>query len=38
MRGDFGTDKMRNVARASDGEDSAQQELKRFFRSEELFL
>jgi nucleoside-diphosphate kinase len=38
IRGDFGTDKMRNIAHASDGEDSAQQELKRFFKSEELFL
>jgi nucleoside-diphosphate kinase len=38
IRGDFGTDKMRNIAHASDGEDSAQRELKCFFKSEELFL
>ncbi|MDR1906788.1 MAG: nucleoside-diphosphate kinase [Puniceicoccales bacterium] len=38
IRGDWGTDKMRNIAHASDSEDSAQNELKRFFKSEELFL
>jgi nucleoside-diphosphate kinase len=38
IRGDWGTDKMRNIAHASDSEESAQKELKRFFSSEELFL
>jgi nucleoside-diphosphate kinase len=38
IRGDWGTDKMRNVAHASDSAESAQKELKRFFKSEELFL
>ncbi|MDR1435087.1 MAG: nucleoside-diphosphate kinase [Puniceicoccales bacterium] len=38
IRGDYGTDKMRNIAHASDSEESAQKELKRFFKSEELFI
>jgi nucleoside-diphosphate kinase len=38
IRGDWGTDKMRNIAHASDSEESAPKELKRFFSSEELFL
>lgn len=38
IRGDFGTDKMRNIAHASDSADSAQQELRRFFLPEELFI
>jgi nucleoside-diphosphate kinase len=38
IRGDYGTDKMRNIAHASDSEVSAQCELKRFFKPEELFL
>ncbi|MDR0417990.1 MAG: nucleoside-diphosphate kinase [Puniceicoccales bacterium] len=38
IRGDWGTDKMRNIAHASDSEASAQAELKRFFTPEELFL
>jgi nucleoside-diphosphate kinase len=38
IRGDYGTDKMRNIAHASDSEESAQNELKRFFKSEELFI
>ena len=31
IRGDFGTDKMRNVAHASDSNESAEIEIKRFF-------
>jgi nucleoside-diphosphate kinase len=38
IRGDWGTDKMRNIAHASDNEENAQKELKRFFTPEELFL
>ncbi|MDR1366308.1 MAG: nucleoside-diphosphate kinase [Puniceicoccales bacterium] len=38
IRGDWGMDKMRNIAHASDSEASAQAELKRFFTPEELFL
>ena len=37
IRGDFGTDMMRNVVHASDGPDTAEAELKRFFESEEIF-
>ena len=37
IRGDFGTDKMRNIAHASDSSASAADERDRFFRSEELF-
>lgn len=41
IRGDFGFKdedaKMRNVCHASDGPETAQAELKRFFRDEELF-
>jgi len=37
IRGDFGTDMMRNVVHASDGPDTAEAELKRFFDSEEIF-
>jgi nucleoside-diphosphate kinase len=38
IRGDWGTNKMRNTAHASGSEDNAQKELKRFFTPEELFL
>lgn len=38
IRGDFGTDKMRNIAHASDSDDSAQKEINRFFRVEEIFI
>jgi nucleoside-diphosphate kinase len=38
IRGDYGTDKMRNIAHASDTVESAQVELKRFFGVEELFF
>ncbi len=37
IRGDFGQDKMRNIAHASDSPEAAKAELKRFFRSEEIF-
>lgn len=37
IRGDFGTDMMINVCHASDGEDTAAVELKRFFNDGELF-
>ena len=37
IRGDFGTDMMRNVVHASDGPDTAAAELKRFFKNEEIF-
>jgi nucleoside-diphosphate kinase len=37
IRGDFGQDKMRNIAHASDGEDAAQREIARFFKPGEVF-
>ncbi|MDQ8202991.1 nucleoside-diphosphate kinase [Pelagicoccus sp. SDUM812003] len=37
IRGDFGTDMMRNVVHASDGPDTAAAELKRFYQDEEIF-
>jgi len=37
IRGDFGTDKMRNIAHASDSTESATAEIARFFSSDELF-
>ncbi len=37
IRGDFGTDMMENVCHASDGEDTAAVELKRFFKDDELY-
>jgi len=37
IRGDFGTEMMRNVCHASDSVDNARAELARFFRAEELF-
>ncbi len=36
IRGDFGTDMMRNVVHASDGPDTAEAELERFFNSDEI--
>ncbi len=36
IRGDLGTDVMRNIAHASDGPESAEAELKRFFKAGEL--
>ena len=37
IRGDFGTDMMKNVVHASDSDENARIELARFFKSEELF-
>jgi len=37
IRGDLGTDKMRNIAHASDSDENASAELARFFRSSEVF-
>ena len=37
IRGDFGTDKMRNIAHASDSPESAADEIARFFSDSELF-
>ena len=37
IRGDMGTDKMRNIVHASDGADTAAAELKRFFSEDEVF-
>lgn len=37
IRGDFGTDNTINIAHASDGPESAEAEIARFFRPEELF-
>lgn len=37
IRGDLGTDKMRNIAHASDSPEAAAAELKRFFAEGELF-
>jgi nucleoside-diphosphate kinase len=37
IRGDFGTDMMRNMVHASDSEANAAIELKRFFKADELF-
>lgn len=38
VRGDFGEDKSRNVAHASDSAESARKEIARFFKSEEIFI
>jgi nucleoside-diphosphate kinase len=37
IRGDFGTEMMKNVVHASDSDDNAKLELARFFKPEELF-
>lgn len=37
LRAEFGVDQMVNVAHASDSPETAEKEVKRFFRSEELF-
>lgn len=37
IRGDFGTEMMKNVVHASDSDENAAIELKRFFKAEELF-
>lgn len=37
LRAEFGVDQMINVAHASDGVEAAREEVKRFFKEEELF-
>ncbi len=37
IRGDYGTDKMKNIAHASDSPEAAAAELRRFFKASELF-
>jgi len=37
IRGDFGTDVMKNVVHASDGAEAAEDEIKRFFKEDEIF-
>lgn len=37
IRGDLGTDKMRNIAHASDSDETAAAELKRFFAASDIF-
>ncbi len=37
IRGDFGTDMQTNVVHASDSDENAQIELKRFFKADELY-
>ncbi|MEY4941470.1 MAG: hypothetical protein RIQ93_3205 [Verrucomicrobiota bacterium] len=37
IRGDYGTEMMKNVVHASDSVDNAKAELARFFKSDELF-
>lgn len=37
IRGDMGSDKMRNIAHASDSLENAEKEIQRFFSPEELF-
>ena len=37
IRGDFGTDMMRNIVHASDSVENGQAELARFFKPDELF-
>ncbi len=36
LRGDLGTDSMRNIAHASDSTENAEVEVRRFFRTEEI--
>jgi nucleoside-diphosphate kinase len=36
IRGDFGTEMMKNVVHASDSEDNARREIARFFRPDEI--
>ena len=38
IRGDFGTEMMRNVCHASDSPAAAEDEVRRFFRAEEVFV
>ena len=37
IRGDFGTDMMRNTVHASDSDENAKAELARFFKADELY-
>jgi len=37
IRGDFGTEMMKNVVHASDSVENAEAELKRFFKTDELY-
>lgn len=37
IRKNYGADKMRNIAHASDSDEAAQQEINRFFKPEEVF-
>ncbi|HCR37181.1 MAG TPA: nucleoside-diphosphate kinase [Opitutae bacterium] len=37
IRGDYGTGKMENIAHASDSPESAEAEIKRFFKSDEIY-
>jgi len=37
LRGDWGTDMMRNLVHASDGPETAEAEIKRFFEAGEVF-
>lgn len=37
IRGDWGTNKMNNIAHASDGPEAAEAEIKRFFKQDELY-
>jgi nucleoside-diphosphate kinase len=38
IRGDYGQDKMHNIAHASDSTEAADQEVRRFFNPHEVFL
>jgi nucleoside-diphosphate kinase len=37
IRGDFGTEMMKNVVHASDSDENARAEIDRFFKPEEIF-
>jgi nucleoside-diphosphate kinase len=37
IRGDYGSDKMNNIAHASDSPEAAEAEIKRFFKTEEVY-
>lgn len=37
IRGDFGTDMMKNVVHASDSDENARLEISRFFKADEIF-
>ena len=38
IRGDFGTEMMKNVVHASDSDDNARIEIARFFKADEIFV